>query len=691
MKQNGVTYDALLLFLFLYSLTHHATAWFDHLPKNSIHTFEGMVSKFLSKYFHPSMVTKLLTNVSNFRQLPDESLFEAEECYKLTLRHRDTINATTGHTYMKRRPEECYDLIKNMTPHHNEWDTSTQRGESSRSITSSSLEIASLTRQIAEMNTKILRMCQSNHQVNVVNPSCETCGGPHHYFKCQAAGGFNQRDVYAIMGNYNMGAFNERPKGVLPSNTIPNPRKYIKVITTWSGITLVGPSVPPPTPPSSSKEVERDPEPTMDHVKISSLECTVRVPSSVVQPSPASKPNEIPKRNPHQPHIPYPLRLNKDKLQDKSNIQIHKFLQMFKKLHFNISLAKALAQMPKYAKMLKDLLSNKEKLLKLANTPLNKNCSTIFLKIYPINLETLGNFSFHIMLREFIPTPMRLKVANRPTPSSDPVVASLSPSLTSFRDSDFLLEEIDALIALDNSIPPKFDEGIFDPEGDTLLLEKLLNNDSTKDFPPKEFKNNEIKTTKSSIEEPPDLKLKDLLPHLELIYPISDSPWVSPIHVVPKKGGMMVVTNEFNIEIHDKKRAENLATDHLSRLENLHKGDLDEMEMNDNFLHESLNRISLNDENEPTWRCVNGKEAMNILEACHHGPTSGHHGPNYTAKKVFDSERTVGEHRAKWADKLYDALWAFRTAFKTPIGCTPYKLVYRKACHLPIELEHKAY
>nr|GEW60118.1 reverse transcriptase domain-containing protein [Tanacetum cinerariifolium] len=51
----------------------------------------------------------------------------------------------------------------------------------------------------------------------------------------------------------------------------------------------------------------------------------------------------------------------------------------------------------------------------------------------------------------------------------------------------------------------------------------------------------------------------------------------------------------------------------------------------------------------------------------------------------------IGEHRAKWADKLNDALWAFRTAFKIPIGCTPYKLVYEKACHLPIELEHQAY
>ncbi|GJX21956.1 reverse transcriptase domain-containing protein [Tanacetum coccineum] len=53
--------------------------------------------------------------------------------------------------------------------------------------------------------------------------------------------------------------------------------------------------------------------------------------------------------------------------------------------------------------------------------------------------------------------------------------------------------------------------------------------------------------------------------------------------------------------------------------------------------------------------------------------------------------KTVRENRASWSDKLKDALWAFRTTFKTPIGCTPYKLVYGKSCHLPIELEHKAY
>nr|GEW44304.1 reverse transcriptase domain-containing protein [Tanacetum cinerariifolium] len=62
---------------------------------------------------------------------------------------------------------------------------------------------------------------------------------------------------------------------------------------------------------------------------------------------------------------------------------------------------------------------------------------------------------------------------------------------------------------------------------------------------------------------------------------------------------------------------------------------------------------------------------------------------NRSLKRIL--ERTIGENRASWSDKLDDALWAFRTAYKTPIGCTSYKLVYEKACHLLIELEHKAY
>ncbi|GJW24220.1 reverse transcriptase domain-containing protein [Tanacetum coccineum] len=79
-------------------------------------------------------------------------------------------------------------------------------------------------------------------------------------------------------------------------------------------------------------------------------------------------------------------------------------------------------------------------------------------------------------------------LSGSPTPSSDPVVMSFSPYLTPFGDSDFLLEDTDAFLALDDSIPPEIDNGIYDSEGDILFLEKLLYDDPTKDLPPKELK-----------------------------------------------------------------------------------------------------------------------------------------------------------------------------------------------------------
>nr|GEY57470.1 reverse transcriptase domain-containing protein [Tanacetum cinerariifolium] len=193
---------------------------FDHFPRNSINTFEQMAKMFLGKYFPPSMVTKLRNKITNFRQHPDESLFEAWERYMLlidrcpnhnmlpitqidtfynglTLRHRNTINAAACRTFMKRRPEECYDLIETMIAHHNDWDTSAQQSESSSSITSSSnLEIIALKAKMAEINKNLMKVIQINQQVKAVTPSYETCGGPHSYNDCPAIVGQTQ-NVYA--------------------------------------------------------------------------------------------------------------------------------------------------------------------------------------------------------------------------------------------------------------------------------------------------------------------------------------------------------------------------------------------------------------------------------------------------------------------------------------------------------------
>ncbi|GJT64125.1 reverse transcriptase domain-containing protein [Tanacetum coccineum] len=213
--------------------------------------------------------------------------------------------------------------------------------------------------------------------------------------------------------------------------------------------------------------------------------------------------------------------------------------------------------------------------------------------------------------------------SGNPTPYFEPIVSTASPNLTPFGDSDFLLfEEADSFLALeDDPTSSEVDPTYQDPEGDILLLEAILN----------------TKTVESSVDEPPEVELKELPPHLEyaflegddklpviiakdlkdeekaallkvlkshkraiawklsdikgvnpefcthkilmeedyepsvqsqrrvnpkihdvikkeveklldagLIYPISDSPWVSPVHCVPKKGGITVITNDEN-------------------------------------------------------------------------------------------------------------------------------------------------
>ncbi|GJZ50727.1 reverse transcriptase domain-containing protein [Tanacetum coccineum] len=390
--------------------------------------------------------------------------------------------------------------------------------------------------------------------------------------------------------------------GTLPSNTITNPKVDLKGITTRSGVAYQGPTIPT-TSSSPPKVVERETEVTKDTVPPTNNGSTKDVQPPVVQVQ-----SQVPNSEP----VVAPILGRSWRLALISS-------------HYPVGKSFPLPELILLCKTLE--------LAEAFRSP-NRSVSTedVVLKVERSNSHglLLKSGQFHSFNYDY-----------------DPIVSTSSPTLTPFGDSDFLLEEVDAFLALeDDPTSPEVDDSYYDPEGDILLLEAFLNDDPS--LPPptqgnylpeirKELKVCEAKTDKSSIDEPPEVELKDLPPHLEyaflegdnklpviiakdlsveekaalikvlkshkraiawklsdikginpkfcthkilmeedykpavqhqrrvnpkihdvikkeveklldagLIYPISDSPWVSPVHCVPKKGGFTVVENDEN-------------------------------------------------------------------------------------------------------------------------------------------------
>ncbi|GKA93642.1 reverse transcriptase domain-containing protein [Tanacetum coccineum] len=393
----------------------------------------------------------------------------------------------------------------------------------------------------------------------------------------------------------------------LPSNTIPNPRNEAKAITTRSGASYDGPPIPPPV-------VEKEIEVTKD-TELPSTE-DIQPPPLVHEQTKDKEPIEEPSfvANKAKPNLPYPSRLNKQKIREKDDV-----LKSFSQL------------VPNHENPLNVVIKPS---ISYNNLESLKKVDLIDVTCEEYSQEVLG-FSDSVAY-------------NNPSPYYDPIVSTSSPTLTPFDESDFLLfEEADAFIAIDDEpVSPVFNATYYDPEGDILILEALLNNDplphpNQGDYSPGIQKDLKVVEPKKSSLEPkdeiPEVELKELPPHLEyafleennklpviiskdlsqdektslinvlknqkqaiawklsdirgidpefcshkilleddyepsvqhqrrvnpkihdvikkeveklldagLIYPISDSPWVSPVHCVPKKGGMTVVKNEEN-------------------------------------------------------------------------------------------------------------------------------------------------
>nr|GEX82171.1 reverse transcriptase domain-containing protein [Tanacetum cinerariifolium] len=188
-----------------------------------------------------------------------------------------------------------------------------------------------------------------------------------------------------------MNATSTSGSGSLPSNTVANPKGELKAITTRNGLVIDGPTVPTP-PKSINPKVDERVEETFTNPDLADYTIKVPPPPVPKYKPPSQKEYVVHQRDPLHPNILYPSRMLKQKQQEKDEVQIQKFWQMFKQLHINITLADALILMPKYQKMLKALISNKEKLQELANTHLNENCSSVILKKLPEKLRDPGKF-----------------------------------------------------------------------------------------------------------------------------------------------------------------------------------------------------------------------------------------------------------------------------------------------------------
>nr|GEU88743.1 putative ribonuclease H-like domain-containing protein [Tanacetum cinerariifolium] len=565
-KVNGVTDDALCLYLFPHSLTHHATAWFDRLLRNSINTFEQMAKMFL------------------------------------------------GGTFMKRRPKECYDLIENMTAYHNDWDTSAQRSESSSSITSSfDTEIAALKAEMAEINKNFMRVLQVNQQVKAVTPNCKTCGGPHSFSDSPATVG-NTQKVYAAgaylgnsyqhQGNHNLLSYrldnylgppgsnqnqnqnnqnhnfqnqnrnqgNHHPEGnnqgrnqffeganqvhedkyrfifglgTLSGNTITNPKEDLKVECE----TEATKDTTHPANNGSTEGVQPLVIPTESPILNSDL-----VNSPIIEP--VASPVSAPRPN-QRPLIPYPSRLQDQKLSVLLKKLLEKLGDPGKFLiscdFLGMAECLALADLDASINLMSLSVWNKLYLPDLSPT-----CMTLELVDRSISRPVrvaedvfvkVGIFHFSadfvvvdfdvdprvplILGRSFLKTgralidvfegELTLRVGKEAMTFNLDQTSRYSANYNDMtanhidvigmaceeyyrKNSDFLLEEVDAFLALeDDPTSPKVDQSYLDTEGDILLIEASLNDDPS--LPPPSQGNYLL-----------EVELKDLPPHLEYAF-----------------------------------------------------------------------------------------------------------------------------------------------------------------------------
>ncbi|GJV12310.1 reverse transcriptase domain-containing protein [Tanacetum coccineum] len=234
-KLNQVPHDIIKLILFPFSLEGAARTWLEKEPPNSITTWNDLVSKFVNQFFPPSRTTNLRNEITRSQQRFGETFTEAWDRFKnllntcphngfsplhqidtfydgLNQSNQDSLNSAVGGNFLTRNTQEALTIIENKSKVR----TSRNKPQASSASDSSSQNdaITTLYRQVDALSKQISSI---NKLVHVVQEGCETCGGPHAHYKCQAVDGYTL-DVYAITGNYNSGG---------PPEKLGGPEKFL--------------------------------------------------------------------------------------------------------------------------------------------------------------------------------------------------------------------------------------------------------------------------------------------------------------------------------------------------------------------------------------------------------------------------------------------------------------------------------
>nr|GEZ91713.1 reverse transcriptase domain-containing protein [Tanacetum cinerariifolium] len=457
------------LLLFPFSLEGETRIWLDKEPSRSILTWEDLVSKFINQFFPPSKTTYLWNEITNFLQKPNETFNEAWERFKDLLRQYSRSRVTNV------RANANAPLPSSS--HSNSFDLQ---------------QIAASLEDKLDIHMNRFEKSLNDMRNSFITPTAPLKAVEEQDFQKK----FEQKqdDFQNQMMNFMQNLYNKKPSSSssLPSNTIPNPKGEAKAIISRSGMSYKEPPIPPP-----GVEQQEPIEETTDTELLSTKDIQ---PSLVQVDKPTEEPSVVISKS--KANLPFPSRLQKEKLREKDDILAAKFMEIFRDLHFKLSFADALVHMPKFAPMFKKLLNKKDKLIELTKTPLNENCSAVVLKKLPKKLGDPGRFLIPCDFSEFnncldladlgasinlmslsiwkklrLPTlndtKMVLELADRTISKPTGVAENVFVMVGGI---DFESEEIEDFLN-DDSIPFGIEDSPFNMDEDILFLESLLRDD----------------------------------------------------------------------------------------------------------------------------------------------------------------------------------------------------------------------